>query len=91
MGHTVYYRVHIERWEDFKVFLEGVCGGVGLGFFDKGDSVLIEPGCPLVEPLELKRMGSGFVKTNLVEPCHSLYLLILHSTSSFGSASVWED
>jgi peptide/nickel transport system ATP-binding protein len=44
-----------------------------------------------VEPLEIRKKGRGFVKTNLIEPCHSLYLLVLHSVSSFGSVEVWED
>jgi hypothetical protein len=91
LGHTVYYMADIQRWEEFKAFLEKVCSGLGLGFSDNEDSVLIEPECPLVEPLELTRRGEGFVKTNLVEPCHSIYLLILHSVSSFGSVSIWED
>jgi len=91
LGYTVYYRCRIERWVEFKAFLSRVCWGLGMEFHDKGDSVLIKPKCYPVEPLRLKRIGGGFVKTNLVEPCHSLYLLILQSAASFGSVSVWED
>ena len=76
---------------DFKAFLNRACGGLGLDFCDEGDSVLIKPKCRLVEPLRLERSGGGSVKTNLIEPCHSLYLLILHSVASFGSVSIWED
>ncbi|NJE45873.1 TonB-dependent receptor [Thermococcus sp. GR7] len=91
MGHTVYYRTRIERWDDFKRFIEGICDGLGYEFVEMGESVLVVSGCLHVEPLQIKREGFGFAKTNLVEPCHSIYLLILHSLSSFGSVEVWED
>ena len=91
MGHTLYYYTDIERWEEFKGFLKRVSEGLGYVFFEKGESVFIRPECLSVEPLEIRKKGKGFTKTNLIEPCHSIYLLILHSVSSFGSISVWED
>ncbi|ASJ08417.1 TonB-dependent receptor [Thermococcus siculi] len=91
MGHTVYYRIKVERWGDFRDFLKRICEGLGYTFIDGNDSVLVIPDCSLVEPLEIKKDGEGFSKTNFIEPCHSIYLLILHSVSSFGSVSVWED
>ncbi|ASA76781.1 TonB-dependent receptor [Thermococcus sp. 5-4] len=91
MGHTVYYRTRIDRWKEFRGFLGKVCEGLGFGFLEDGDAVIIFPECHGVEPLEIKKMGKGFVKTNLVEPCHSIYLLVLHSVSSFGSVELWED
>ncbi|KUH34044.1 TonB-dependent receptor [Thermococcus celericrescens] len=91
MGHTVYYRTRIDSWKEFKEFLEKVCEGLSFRFVEGEDAVLILPECYGVEPLEIKKMGRGFVKTNLVEPCHSIYLLVLHSVSSFGSVELWED
>ncbi|WP_297464338.1 TonB-dependent receptor [Thermococcus sp.] len=91
MGHTVYYRTDVERWKEFRDFLERVCWGLGLGFRGGSETVRVTPTCSGVEPLEIARRGEGFAKTNLIEPCHSLYLLILHSVASFGSVSVWED
>ncbi|NJE11193.1 TonB-dependent receptor [Thermococcus sp. MAR1] len=91
MGHTVYYSIRIEQWEEFKSFIERICRGIGYDFVDNGDSILIIPECHNVEPLEIRMEGAGFVKTNLIEPCHSVYLLVLHSASSFGSVGVWED
>ncbi|NJE05773.1 TonB-dependent receptor [Thermococcus sp. M36] len=91
MGHTVYYRIHIEKWEEFRVFLAAVARGLGYHLMDRGEYVVVLPDCPLVEPLEIKKEGWGFAKTNLVEPCHSVYLLILYSISAFGSVDVWED
>ncbi|ASJ06424.1 TonB-dependent receptor [Thermococcus pacificus] len=91
MGHTVYYRTIIDRWNEFRDFLEAVCEGLGFRFVEGEDSVMILPECRGVEPLEIKKNGKGFVKTNLVEPCHSIYLLILHSVAFFGSVELWED
>ncbi|WP_237702102.1 TonB-dependent receptor [Thermococcus sp. AM4] len=68
-----------------------ICWGLGYELVSLGEAVRVLPSCPLVEPLFIPRRGEGFTKTNLVEPCHSIYLLILHSASSFGSVSVWED
>ncbi|NJE62036.1 TonB-dependent receptor [Thermococcus sp. 21S7] len=91
MGHTIYYRISIDGWEEFRDFLEKVCEGLGFRVVGGEDSVIILPECRGVEPLEIKKNGEGFVKTNLVEPCHSIYLLLLHSVSSFGSVELWED
>lgn len=91
MGHTVYYRIRIDRWEEFRGFLERVCDGLGFSFLEGEDAVIIFPECHGVELLEIKKNGEGFVKTNLIEPCHSIYLLVLHSVSSFGSVELWED
>lgn len=91
MGHTVYYRTRIEQWDDFRRFIERICEGIGYELIETNDSIIILPECPGVEPLEIKRDGNGFVKTNLVEPCHSIYLLVIHSLSSFGSVEVWGD
>ena len=91
LGHTIYYLMDVEEWEDFKVLIERVCFGLGWEFEGKSDKITVFPACPSVEPLTLKRRGSGFAKTSLIEPCHSIYLLILYSASAFGSVSVWED
>ncbi|WP_048149999.1 hypothetical protein [Palaeococcus ferrophilus] len=91
MGHTLYYTTRVEKWGEFKEFLQRVCEGVGYFFEVSGECVTVTPDCPLVEPLRIPRDGEGFAKTNLVEPCHSIYLLVLHSVSSFGSVEVWED
>ncbi|NJF25544.1 TonB-dependent receptor [Thermococcus sp. Bubb.Bath] len=91
MGHTVYYKTSIGRWEAFGAFLRRVCTGLGYGFEASGDSIVITPDCRLVEPLWIEKRGEGFVKTNRIEPCHSIYLLILHSVSAFGSVELWED
>jgi len=91
LGHTVYYSIRIKEWDGFKSFIERICHGIGYDFVDNGDSILLIPECRNVEPLEIRIEGEGFVKTNLIEPCHSIYLLILHSVSSFGSVELWED
>jgi len=91
LGHTVYYLTRIDRWKEFRVFLKKVCEGLGFSFLESEDAVIIFPECHGVEPMEIKKRGKGFVKTNLVEPCHSIYLLMLHSVSSFGSVELWED
>ncbi|CAD5243403.1 TonB-dependent receptor [Thermococcus camini] len=91
MGHTVYYVTRIDRWEEFRGFLGKICEGLGFRLVGGDDYVLILPECYGVEPLKIKKNGEGFVKTNLIEPCHSIYLLVLHSASSFGSVEVWED
>ncbi len=81
----------IARWKEFVSFLERVCYGLGYSLEEDEGVLIVIPEYPLVEPLIIERNGRGFVKTNLVEPCHSIYLLILHSVSSFGSVSVLED
>ena len=91
MGHTVYYRTEIAEWNTFIEFMKEVCDGLGLETLVEGDSFTVFPDCLGVEPLEIPKKGEGFAKTNRVEPCHSLYRLILYSLSSFGSVSVWED
>jgi len=91
LGHTVYYITKIERWGDFVSFIKRVCLGLGWKMKEGAGSITIFPPCDLVEPLVVRKNGEGFAKTNLLEPCHSVYLLILHSTASFGSVSVWED
>ncbi len=91
MGHTLYYRTHIERWREFSTFLERVCAGLGYPVDIKEEKVVIYSPCPLVEPLRIGRNEERFVKTNLIEPCHSVYLLILHSVAFFGSVEIWED
>lgn len=91
MGHTIYYKISIDRWGKFRAFIGRVCSGLGYDLRESEGAVIIHPGCPMVEPLIIKREGGGFVKTNLIEPCHSIYLLILHSVSSFGSVEIWED
>ncbi|WP_297498999.1 TonB-dependent receptor [Thermococcus sp.] len=91
MGHTIYYMMEVEEWEGFRMLVERACLALGWDFKRNADEMTIFPVCPSVEPLTIKKRGSGFAKTNLTEPCHSLYLLILYSASSFGSVSVWED
>ncbi|WP_297089714.1 TonB-dependent receptor [Thermococcus sp.] len=91
MGHTLYYRTRIDRWDGFKGLLETVCEGLGFRVVGGEDSVTVFPECHGVEPLEIMKNGEGFVKTNLIEPCHSIYLLILHSVAFFGSVELWED
>ncbi len=91
MGHTIYYEISVHRWRDFKRFMKRVCEGLGYGIVDRGNLIEVHPPCPFVEVLILPRRGWGFVKTNLVEPCHSVYLLMLYSASSFGEVEVWED
>ncbi|NPA48183.1 MAG: TonB-dependent receptor [Thermococci archaeon] len=91
MGHTIYYKTAVDGWKEFMSFVERVCYGLGYSVEEDEDALIVIPECPLVEPLIIERNGSGFVKTNLIEPCHSIYLLLLHSISSFGSVSVFED
>ncbi|AHL23132.1 hypothetical protein [Thermococcus nautili] len=91
MGHTVYYRTRVYRWEMFRRFVERVARGIGYQVKSQGDSLTLDPGHPLVEPLVIEKRGEGFAKTNLVEPHHSIYLLVLHSIAFFGSVELWED
>ncbi|AEH24753.1 hypothetical protein [Pyrococcus yayanosii] len=91
MGHTLYYKTRIERWGELRAFLRRICRGLGYEVKEEDSTLTILPECPRVEPLSIPRRGFGFAKTNLVEPYHSLYLLILHSLCSFGSVEVWED
>ena len=91
MGHTIHYKTEILKWEEFAEFVKRVCEGFGCEVELVGGAVIVHPPCGRVEPLRIERIGESFSKTNLIEPCHSVYLLILHSVSSFGSVSVWED
>ncbi len=91
MGHTIYYKTRVEMWDEFSGFMERVCYGLGYSIERLENALAVVPDCPSVEPLIIERDGEGFVKTNLVEPCHSVYLLMLHSVASFGSVSVSED
>ncbi len=91
MGHTLYYRTRVERWQDFCSFMGRVCAGLGYSIEIDGDDITIYPPCQQVEPLRIGRNEERFVKTNLIEPCHSVYLLILHSVAFFGSLELWED
>ncbi len=91
MGHTIYYHTSIKKWGEFSRFVEKICDGIGWNVKITEERAIIEPPCELIEKLVIDREGNGFVKTNLVEPCHSIYLLLLHAAASFGSVSVWED
>ncbi len=91
MGHTVYYKTDIPKWREFRSFLQRICRGLGYDVEFQGEVAFVFPHCSAVEPLKIPRKGESFVKTNLIEPHHSVYLLILYSISSFGSVSVWED
>ncbi len=91
MGHTIYYHTSIKEWDEFLLFVKRVCAGIGWDVGVTEERAVIEPPCNLTEKLVIEREGEGFVKTNLVEPCHSICLLLLHSVASFGSVSVWED
>lgn len=91
MGYTIYYKTTVDRWEEFVSFVERVCYGLGYSVEKDEDALIVIPECSLVEPLIIERNGRGFVKTNLIEPCHTIYLLILHSVAAFGSVSVLED
>jgi hypothetical protein len=91
LGHTIYYKTSIEQWEAFEGFIERICSGLQYDLETLGDHITIFPNCRLVEPLTIPKEGEGFAKTNLVEPCHSIYLLLLHSVSAFGSVELWED
>jgi len=91
LGHTIYYTTSIKRWDEFVAFIKRICRGLGWDLEAGEESIAVFPPCIPVEPLVVKRRGEGFAKTNLSEPCHSIYLLILHSVSSFGAVSIWED
>ncbi|WP_457741962.1 TonB-dependent receptor [Thermococcus sp.] len=91
MGYTIYYKVYVRRWREFIVLIRRACSGLGLRISVRNGEVMIIPNCGKVEPLRIPKKGEGFVKTNLVEPYHSVYTLILYSISSFGDVSVWED
>ncbi len=91
MGHTVYYLLEIVDWDGFRELVERAAKALGFGLEWENGMLLLHPPCRPVEPLRLCKKCSGFVKTNLVEPCHSVYLLVLHSAASFGSVSLWED
>jgi hypothetical protein len=91
MGHTIYYKTSVSHWEGFVKLMRRVASALGYSLFEGKLFVELHPHRPGVEALRIEREGEGFVKTNLIEPEHSLYLLILYSISSFGSVSVWED
>ncbi|MBP1911757.1 TonB-dependent receptor [Thermococcus stetteri] len=91
MGHTIYYNTSIQKWCEFKKFMRKVCEGIGYQLEEENEALTITPTKKGVEALRIEKEGEGFAKTNLIEPEHSIYLLILHSVSSFGSVSVWED
>jgi len=91
LGHTIYYITEIDEWGKFLKFMKDVCNGLGLEAVAEKERLTILPGCMGVEPLKIPRKGYGFAKTNKVEPCHSVYRLVLYSLASFGSVSVWED
>ena len=91
MGHTIYYKTDVRMWRQFGGFIERVSEGIGYTVTITETSTTLNPSHPLVEPLIIKKKGFGFVKTNLIEPHHSIYLLILHSVAFFGSVELWED
>ncbi|WP_456420665.1 TonB-dependent receptor [Thermococcus sp.] len=91
MGHSIHYRTDVGEWGKFSEFLERVAYGIGYDIEINRDTLMVDPHHPLVEPLVIKKKGVGFAKTNLIEPHHSIYLLIIHSVSFFGSVELWED
>ena len=91
MGHSIHYQTDVEEWRGFSKFVERVAYGIGYEIEAIGESLILDPGHPLVEPLVIEKRGRGFAKTNLIEPHHSIYLLILHSIAFFGSVELWED
>ncbi len=91
MGHTLYYNYRCEHWNELKEFIGEISSGLGLSLSESNESILVYSPCPKVEPLVIPLRGRGFVKTNKIEPCHSLYKLIIYSLSFFGSLEVWED
>ena len=91
MGYTIYYRTSIKKWREFSRFIKRICAGIGWDVRIAEERAVIEPPCDFTEKMVIEKEGEGFVKTNLVEPCHSICLLLLHAAASFGSVSVWED
>lgn len=91
MGHTIYYKTDVRMWEQFSGFLERISNGLGYTLTVTETSATLEPDNPRVEPLIIEKKGFGFAKTNLIEPHHSIYLLVLHSVAFFGSVELWED
>ncbi|WP_297466324.1 TonB-dependent receptor [Thermococcus sp.] len=91
MGHSIHYKTNIARWNDFEKLVERVAYGIGYEVEVGKNYLVLDPGHPLVEPLIIEKKGIGFAKTNLVEPHHSIYLLVLHSVAFFGSVELWED
>jgi len=91
VGHSIHYQTDVEEWGEFSKFVERVAYGIGYEIEAIGESLILDPGHPLVEPLVIEKRGRGFAKTNLIEPHHSIYLLILHSIAFFGSVELWED
>ena len=91
MGHTLYYSTSVEKWKEFTHLVKKACRGLEWEAKILKDSVVVRAPCNHVEMLVIEKNGKGFVKTNLVEPCHSIYLLILYSVAAFGSVSLWED
>jgi hypothetical protein len=91
VGHTIHYRTNVERWDEFREFVGRIADGIGYESEGNGELVVLNPGHPLVEALVIEKNGRGFAKTNLIEPHHSIYLLVLHSVAFFGSVELWED
>ncbi|WP_099209653.1 TonB-dependent receptor [Thermococcus henrietii] len=91
MGHTLYYTTVVRKWKAFVSLMERVSTGLGYGIEVFDNALVLNPGHPMVEPLRIEKEGQGFAKTNLIEPHHSIYILILHSVSAFGSVELWED
>ncbi|MCD6373074.1 MAG: TonB-dependent receptor [Thermococcus sp.] len=91
MGHTLYYKYACGRWEDLKKFLREISEGLSLEVSEEEELVIINSPHPGVEALIIRKSGEEFVKTNKIEPYHSLYRLIIHSLAFFGSLEVWED
>ncbi len=91
MGHTIYYKTSISRWEEFTELMERVAHALGYSTIRGSFFIEIHPHREGVESLRIEKEGEGFVKTNRIEPEHSIYLLILYSISSFGVVSLSED
>ncbi len=91
MGHTLYYKYACERWGELKRFLQEISRGIGLDISEGDELVVIHSPYPTVEPLLIRKSGEEFVKTNKIEPYHSIYKLIIYSLAFFGSLEVWED
>lgn len=91
MGHSIHYKTNVTKWRDFSRLVERVAYGIGYEVEVGKNYLVLNSGHPLVEPLVIEKKGKGFAKTNLVEPHHSIYLLVLHSVAFFGSVELWED
>ncbi|WP_297495236.1 TonB-dependent receptor [Thermococcus sp.] len=91
MGHSIHYKTNIVRWSGFRELVKRVAYSIGYEVEVEKNYLVLNPGHPLVEPLIIEKKGMGFAKTNLIEPHHSIYLLVLHSVAFFGSVELWED